>query len=53
MRTVAQAEAGSRSSHIAEDSHSLGGDSKTRDPATLLLYQHSARVRSNYQRARK
>ena len=29
MRTVAEAEAGSRSSHTAEDSHSLRDDSKT------------------------
>ena len=36
MRTVARAEAGSRSSHTAEDSHSLGEDSKTRDPATRI-----------------
>ena len=53
VRTVARAEEASRSSHTAEDSHSLGEDSKTSDPAALLLCQHSARVRSNYQRARK
>ena len=53
IHTVAQAEAGSKSSHTTKDSHSLGEDSKTRDPTTLLLCQHSACVCSNYQCAWK